>query len=190
MGYDCQMLRCPEPRPDYEPQYADDPGYFRVVQHGMPVLVAFMLAAGVLDDDEEAPAFPAWPPAGLSDDARASLLMENDAGAPPPMTEAEQAALAAWEEHADAVRATRSKDPGAVPNFKFGLQMDWFVSEEEAHIIASGLRRTLTEEPATFLRVLAQVTDAELSGDDALAWIASWAKFNEVAAEHGGYRIE
>ena len=190
MGYDMQMLRQPAPLPpDYEPQYADDPGYFRVVQHGMPVLSLFMFLAGVIDEDEEGPAFPPWPPEGIADAQRAEAILDAENVAVPPVTESERDAMRAWEARADVVRRTLSQLPGRVPAFKFGLQMDWIVSEGEAQIIASGLRRALAETPEVFVDAVAQIPDAGLSGDEALAWIRRWMRFNEISADNGGYRV-
>jgi hypothetical protein len=190
VGYDMQMLRRPEPIPEgYRPQYAVDPGYFRVVQRGMPVLSLFMSLAGVLDEDEEGPAFPVWPPAGIADAPRADALFTGVDSAVPPATDAEREAMRSWEERAEVVRRTPSRFPDRVPAFKFRLQMDWVVSDEEARTIATGMRRALEDEPEVFEIAVAHLPAAGLSGDEALDWIRRWARFNEVAADNGGYRI-
>jgi hypothetical protein len=185
-----QMLRSPEsPPPDYEPQYSDDPGYFRVVQHGMPVLCLLMSLAGVLDESGEEPSFPDWPPPGIANAERAHALFVDGEGVDPPPTEAELEAIRWWDERANVVRRSRSQAADRVPAFKFGLQMDWIVGEEEARVIARGLRRALAENPQLFEDAVARLPAAGLSSQEALDWIRRWARFNEVAAEHGGYRI-
>jgi hypothetical protein len=77
--------------------------------------------------------------------------------------------------------ASRSPDPHSVPAFKFSSNESWIVTPDECLAIAAALERLLRD---TRSRV-------DVSPDEApvLDFIESFARFNRVCAEHGGYEV-
>ncbi len=85
----------------------------------------------------------------------------------------------------------RSTWPGRVPDFKFGSNDGWIVTADEARDIADGLFRLLADNWGAILHALSQLSIVgELSEEDARTWTQSWARYNDLAAGHGGYVVE
>lgn len=182
MGYDMSTVETPTTTPSgYWPQIDDDPGYFRLNIWGMGMMYDVMGVAGVLDFEARHPKWPKWPPKGMSEERAEqleSIRFENeDADAPTtPPTRAEMEQIEAHRQAETEVRSKRSRKRGKVPGFKFGSNDGWIVTPEECLLIAEAVREVLA-------------CGAEWDPKSVLLLILRWAAYNELAAEHGGYKV-
>jgi hypothetical protein len=212
MGFDIQMVEPPTAAEVKKAQLDhDDPGYFRFNWSAMPVMVVTMAWAGAVVE-EKAPAWPAWPPKGTPDNRKELLEESLYDKLDPKLTVAEKKATIAMRGELDKLRATRSKQRGKVPSFKFAANDGYVVSAAECAIIATKLRAFAKQVTADKLIELEKLyreaqqplVDAAkqrgetviignqplgLTLDEYRAWILQWAAYNDVASHHRGYSI-
>lgn len=188
MGFDLYMARPPANVSGYEPQYEGMPEYFRVTSATMPALVAAMERAGVVDLAMPTPRLPTWPPGRHA----SSSPPEDTSARPsvePPSTASELAILDEFRERRLEVLGARSPERSKVPAFKFASNDGWRISPEECRAIADGLTHALTMREAEVLDGFFRAGGA-LSRVDARAFLDAFARYNAVAAEHDGYRVD
>lgn len=189
MGYDLHMVRTPDAvDPELANSY-DRPGYYRFNVWGMGVTVGALEWADAIHHGD-APPIPELEVPGL-DEERIHAAIEfiqaeqdddgDDADEPP--TEAELAAARAYlRAHEEAVSAS-SLQEGRVGAFKFQSNDGWLVTPEECREIARKLRASADVIASDYF------PDAGVARADGERWVLGFARYNEIAAEHGGYRV-
>ncbi len=188
MGFDMYMVRKPTSLPEgYKAQYSDMPDYHRNRVGAMPVTLCAMEWADCLRY-ATMPEMPDFPPPGFEDEERAGDILAwidepDEIEIDPPATEAEIAACRAYHEAVEAILTTSSLEDGRVASYKWDSNDGWLVTPEECAVIAEKIR----EHAEMIARDM--FTDAGFSVEDGLEWLDTWAWFNAVAAEHGGYRV-
>lgn len=185
MGYDLHMVRTPATvDADELPNSSGVAGYYRFNVRGMAMTVGALEWADVIHYGR-APAIPSFPPAGLEEVRAVALVDHLHAGADlePAATEAEFEAVQGYLEACDAAVSGSSLVDGKVGAYKFQSNDGWLVTPEECVAIAAGLRRHGEVIAREFF------TDAGISAEDGRRWVAGFARYNEIAAEHGGYRV-
>ena len=189
MGFDLRILEPLGALPaQYAPQYVDAPEYFRIPVAAMEAMRAALRVADVLDESARTPSFPPWPPPEAQSDFEPVARAAERTSLEPPSTATELAALDAYRARRATVLRTTSGDPARVPAFKLGSNDGWIVSAPEAHAIAAGLRAALAADPDALHEAM-RAAGSPLARPEALAWVAAFAAYNELAAEHGGYRV-
>lgn len=187
MGYDMHMRRAPVEAPEgHLPQYEGQPGYHRFNLRAMSVMLGAMEWAACL---HYAPA-PVWPefPEFMTDDRAIAVMIfleheddgELDGVAP---SDRERAAMEAYIAARQAVREVDSLRDGSVGKYKLLSNDGWWVNPGECRAIAAAVRSHAAVIAADFL------TDAGWGEAQGLSWLKSWADFNALAAEHGGYCV-
>src|SRR5262249_26310382 len=118
-------------------------------------------------DYDAPPEDPPWPPpeSGITEARAEELLQHFDMEEPlsAPSTAAERTAFKRFAAARRAWRATRSKERGKIPEFKFGSNDGWIVSKTEARTIAKALQKVLDDEG--LFSLLADVLDLPSSAD-------------------------
>lgn len=186
MGYDLQMVRTPPAVDEKElPNSSGIAGYYRFNVWGMRMTVGALEWADAIHYGP-APEIPELELDGLEEDgvfaAMEALRGEAPADAPSP-TQAELAAARAYlQAHEDAVSSSSLTD-GRVGAFKFQTNDGWLVTPEECAVLARKLRAHADLIARDYF------PDADVSREDGLKWILGFARYNEIAAEHGGYRV-
>lgn len=111
--------------------------------------------------------------------------------------------LGSHESAMDDLLAREAASPGKIPAHKFGSNESWLVTPAECVLIATGLRRALaaqgdalfpSEQPTSALaEAIGEHFGAEPpeapEPEEARRWIDDWIAYNEIASEHGGYRV-
>ncbi|PCC75372.1 hypothetical protein SAMN02745121_03901 [Nannocystis exedens] len=186
MGYDLQMVRTPEAADETElPNSHGIAGYYRFNLWGMRMTVGALEWADAIHDGP-APEIPDLELNGLDEDrvftAIEALRGDAPADAPTP-TQAELAAARAYVQAHEAAVSASSLQDGRVGAFKFQTNDGWLVTPEECAALARKLRQ--------HAEVIARdyFPDADVSREDGLKWMLGFARYNEIAAEHGGYRV-
>lgn len=197
MGYDMQMVNPPEKRlPGYTPQTRGQPALFLFSNRAMNDMFDVMQVAGVLDGDEAQRALPPWPPEGISPKRVAALgaeLFLDGADSyvvftyPHEPTAREAKLFDRWAKGTTTMLTGRSAVTNKVPACKFQSQAGWLVAPEECRLIADALAHGLDRQPDA---LLAPLLASEWPRTKAEKWIRSWASYNRVAADHGGYRVQ
>lgn len=194
MGYDMQMAIPPDELvAGYVPPLPGQEGRFLFSNHAMDDMVEVMAAAGVMDTAAAPEELPAWPPKGISqkrvDKLGAVFCVDGAEGLighdwTDPMTSREERLFEAWALAANGILTRRSDQPGKVPAYKFLSQRSWYVCPEECRLLAAALLAGLETDKSALLApyLRSGMTEAD-------AWIRRWALFNQMAAEHGGYRV-
>ena len=185
MGYDLQMVKTPASADERElPNSSGVPGYYRFNSWGMRMTLGALEWADALRWPTP-PELPEFPPAGFDEDrmeaAIAALRGERPTGSPPTADE-----LAAAREHLRELEAAVSGSSlvdGRIGAYKFESNAGWLVTPEECLALAARLRASAEVIASDFF------TDAGLTAEDGLRWVLGFARYNEVAAEHGGYRV-
>jgi hypothetical protein len=186
MGFDLQMVRAPAAADEEElPNSGGVAGYYRFDLREMQVTVGALERAEALHDGP-APEIPELACEGLDEErvfaAIEALRGEAGAGAAAP-TEAELAAARAFIAAHEAAMSASSIVGDRVGAFKFETNDGWLVTPEECRLLARKLRARC-EALAREYFPAAGVQEAA-----ARRWIVGFARYNEIAAEHGGYRV-
>jgi len=194
MGFDIFMNE--EPREigtDYEPQFEEDPRYWRFVSVGMRGMLELMHKAGVIDTNLSSPEFP-WPPEGFAEERVAEIeewvFQDSEPEAEP--TDDEKKVLRPLRKQVAQIRGTRSRNPELVPAFKFQTNDGWIIDEEECLLIADALRDAVARSRkfmGLFSSFLPSKEETGISKKEAAEWILNWAAYNELASRHGGYKV-
>lgn len=180
----------------YTPQTCGLPSLYQFANRTMADMVDVMIAAGVLDTQEAPRELPPWPPKGISQKRVAALgaeLFLDGANSyvvftyPNEPTTREAKLFDSWAKATTALLCGRSAATDKVPACKFESTAGWFVSPEECRLIAEALDRQLDRQPD---RLLASLLASGWTPTKAEKWIRSWASYNRVAADHGGYRVQ
>ncbi|MDC0720276.1 hypothetical protein [Nannocystis bainbridge] len=185
MGYDLQMVRTPPTVDEDElPNSSGVAGYYRFNVRGMATTVGALEWADAIHYGEAAP-IPELELGELDEERvlAAFAALRGEAAEGPAPTEAELAAARAYlQAHEAAVESSSLKD-GRVGAFKFQSNDGWLVTPEECAVLARKLRE--------HVEVIAQdyFPDAGVAREDGRKWILGFARYNEIAAEHGGYRV-
>ena len=184
MGYDLQMVRTPAAVDETElPNSSGIAGYYRFNMWGMNMTVGALEWADAIHY-KPAPAIPEPDLDGIEEDrlfAAIGAIRGEQTESPP--TEAElQAGRAYLEAHEAAVSGSSVVD-GRMGAFKFQSNDGWLVTPEECVVLA----RKLREHAELIARDY--FPDAGVKREDGLKWILGFARYNEIAAEHGGYRV-
>ena len=185
MGFDFEFVRpledCPD---DYEPIDDDFPDCYRFTSHAMALSLQVMQDAGVIDNEQSVPSLPEWPPAGFDPQRAKNLeryLEEPDvlrSRLLPPE-------IPLFDAYVRAEECAQS-NPGKVPAFKFQSNDGWFVTPDECRAIDNALRRAIEKNvEAVFDLLTADGSDRE----SAIECLRSWAEYNRLAANCGGYRV-
>lgn len=187
MGYDFTMVRTPPSVDARElPNSNGIPGNYRFTTWGMQMTLGALewadaihyerthtlpaLEVGALDTDDVAAAFaslaaPGGEPVGPTPSAAALDLVRRHQRA------------------CEEVLTRSSLRDGRVGAYKFQSNDGWLVTPEECEV----LDRCLRASAAMIARDM--FTDAGLTAEDGLRWVLGFARYNAVAAEHGGYRV-
>ncbi|MEZ4453483.1 MAG: hypothetical protein R3B09_28745 [Nannocystaceae bacterium] len=193
MGFDLQMVRAPASADIQElPNSGGVPGYYRFNTWGMKLTLGALEWADAIHY-AQAPTFPPFPPAGVDvDRAYAALERVNvgpddetydDTEGDDPPTDAEIAAVRIYKAARDAVAEASSIIDGQVGAYKLVTNDAWLVTPEECRILAARLREHVELIARDFF------PDAGVSVEDGRTWLLGFARYNELAAEHGGYRV-
>lgn len=192
MGYDLQMVRAPASVDEDElPNSSGVPGYYRFNNWGMRMTVGALEWADAIHGGA-APPFPEFPPAGLDVDRAYAALdrlsvapddetFDEDGGDPP--TDAEIEAVRIYKAARDRVAATPSIVDDRIGGYKFASNDGWLITPDECRIVARRLRERVDMIARDFF------PDAGVSEADGRRWLLGFARYNELAAEHGGYRV-
>jgi len=183
MGYDLQMVRTPPAADETElPNSSGIAGYYRFNVRGMSMTV------GALEWAEAIHYRPApWPDTeldGMDDDRLLEVIdaLDGEETDPPP-TEAELKVVRAHLAAHEAAVSGSSLVDGRVGAFKFQSNDGWLVTPEECVVLARQLREHAELIARDFF------PDAGIEAEDGRRWILGFARYNEIAAEHGGYRV-
>ncbi len=194
MGFDIYMLTEPSDLgSDYQPQFPDEPQYWRFVSVGMGAMAELMYKAGVIETETPMPDWP-WPPEGIPEERIEEIeewVFADDELETEP-TDEEKAILRPIRAQIMSIRSTRSADSTKVPAIKFATNDGWFVSPEECQIIATGLRMAIAKSRRFFGLIssfLPSKKESGISKKEAEEWILNWAAFNELSSRYGGYKI-
>jgi hypothetical protein len=191
MGFDMYtVLPVREFPEDYEPLCGEMPGYYQLTFSGMFEVVAAMAVAGILDEEMTAPRQPRWPPREIPEERAEELrpvildpkkLRRRIRPDEVPIIER---FLKRWH----AATGRRSKAAGKVPTFKFTSNDGWWVRPEECRVVSTALAETLRDRPRDLHEGLrARGYKRSLRAVEPL--VAPWARYNHIAADHGGYRV-
>lgn len=185
MGYDLRMVQTPASADEQElPNSSGIPGYYRFNGWGMRMTLG-VLEWAAASRYAKPPERPAFPPAGFTVEAMeaAILALRNPPPPDPPPTEAELAAAREYlRAHEQAVSGSSLLD-GRIATYKFESNEGWLVTPAECLELAKKLRAHAEVIARDFF------TDAGLTEDDGRRWVLGFARYNEIAAEHGGYRV-
>jgi hypothetical protein len=140
--------------------------------------------------------WPAWPPEEWDEQRAWDLVgaLDEEPGGDtrrvelatltPPVNLPERVTVLRYLSKRDAHRSIRSDDPARVPRIKFASNDYWTLAPDECRLIAAGLGHALVTDGAGLWEHQADLKEPEMT-----AWIQQWIRFNEIAAEHGGYRV-
>jgi hypothetical protein len=188
VGFDFRIAEAPERWPaSYRPQYDDAPEYFRVTHKAMHALRAALVATGAIDVEARVPSFPPWPPEPLTRLRAAGVEMATEQGMTiePPSTATEVEVLERWRNKRAAALETTSADPDKVPAFKLGSNDGWRLTPGECRALGKALRATIADHPDALVAAVTE-SGSTLARDESLAWLAAFADYLAVAADHGG----
>lgn len=192
MGYDLQMVRAPASVDEEElPNSSGVPGYYRFNNWGMRMTVGALEWADAIHGGA-APRFPDFPPPGVDVDRAYAALdrlsvapgdetYDEDEGDPP--TDAELDAVRTYKIARDLIAAKPSIVDDQVGAYKFASNDGWLITPDECRILARRLRASVDMIAEQFF------PDAGVSAEDGRRWLLGFARYNELAAEHGGYRV-
>ncbi len=185
MGYDLKMVKTPASADERElPNSSGIPGYYRFNGWGMRMTLGVLEWADAIHY-AAAPERPAFPPAGFSVEPMeaAILALRGEPQPGPGPTDAELAAAREYlRAHEQSVSGSTLQD-GRLATYKFESNEGWLVTPEECLALAKRLRDKAEVIAREFF------TDAGLTADDGRRWVLGFARYNEIAAEHGGYRV-
>ncbi|MCY1057618.1 hypothetical protein [Nannocystis sp. SCPEA4] len=186
MGFDLQMVRTPAAADEAElPNSSGIAGYYRFNVWGMNMTVGALEWADAIHY-KSAPPIPEPELNGIDEDRLFETIEALRGEAPEtaaPPTEAEvRAARAYVQAHEDSVSASSLVD-GRVGAYKFQTNDGWLVTPEECVVLARKLRQHAELIARDYF------PDAGVKQDDGRRWILGFARYNEIAAEHGGYRV-
>lgn len=185
MGYDLQMVQTPSSADERElPNSSGVPGYYRFNSWGMRMTLGVLEWANATYWAKP-PIRPGFPPAGFTEEriAGAICVLRGEEPSASPPTEAELAAAREYlRAHEEAVSGSSLVD-GRIGVYKFESNEGWLVTPAECLALASRLR----EHAEVIARDM--FTDAGLTAEEGLRWVLGFARYNEIAAEHGGYRV-
>jgi hypothetical protein len=185
VGFDFKMVRTPASADEAElPNSGGVPGYYRFNTRGMAMTMGVFEWADVLHW-EGRPTLPTLASSGMHDDrARAAIAAVRGHGDPDErLTDAELAAARELlRAHDEAVSRDSLRD-GRVGAWKFASNDGWLVTPDECRAIAARLRAHAEVIASDFF------PDAGIPYKDGLKWVLGFARYNEIAAEHGGYRV-
>ncbi len=190
MGFDIRMEREPSSYPpDYEPQYAGEPAYYRIVEGSQWIILGIMIAAGVVDTEKEPPEIPEWPPLSMSDERFEQIepYMDDPIALRGVLTPEEWQLYESYQRELGEATEVNSVWPGLVPAFKFKSSDGWLVSPAECRSIADGLDKLLRVGHPPLFQWLEK--EKGCSATVAQELIRSWGGYNRVASECDGYRV-
>lgn len=184
MGYDLHMAETPDSVDEKElPNSSGVPGYYRFNVWGMGMTVGALEWAGAIYHGEP----PPLPELEGIDEDRVHVAVEVVRGGKPPKkkppTEAELAAARAYLDAHEKAVSKSSLKRGRVGAYKFQSNDGWLVTPKECLVIASKLRASVDVIARDFFG------DAGIAEKDGRRWVLGFARYNEIAAEHGGYRV-
>lgn len=185
MGYDLQMVRTPAGADAQElPNSSGIAGYYRFNVRGMAMTVGALEWADAIHY-RPAPEIPDLQLDGHPEErviAAIEALRGADPGEAPP-TAAELAVARAYLEAHEAAVSSSSLVDDRVGAFKFQSNDNWLVTPEECVVLARKLRAHAEMIARDYF------PDAGVEQADGRKWILGFARYNEIAAEHGGYRV-
>ncbi|WAS99198.1 hypothetical protein [Nannocystis punicea] len=186
MGYDLQMVRTPPAADENElPNSSGIAGYYRFNMWGMRMTVGALEWADAIHYGP-APEIPELELDGLDEDRVFAALEAVRGEAPedaPAPSAAELAAARAYLQAHEAAVSASSLQNGRAGAFKFQSNDGWLVTPEECAALAGKLRQHADLIARDYF------PDADVSREDGHKWILGFARYNEIAAEHGGYRV-
>jgi hypothetical protein len=195
MSFWMQFVRPSTSLPEwYEPPTSDFPDMYDLTIQGMGAIVTAMSVADLLDKETAAPELPRWEDVGLSTE-RGQELFDYWVYRPEPgrptladvLEPHERPAVAEYLARFEAATG-QPAPPERALGYKFRTNDGWLVTPDECLVIADGLDEALTNFRGTLVLELRWrgYSHTEESIADLLS---PWAKYNRVAADHGGYRV-
>ena len=179
----------------YQPPSPKYPDVYDLSIQGMGAIKTAMSVADLLDEATAAPELPRWEDFGLSVERWEELSdywVYGSKPGQPTLAEAlkphERPAVAEYLTRFEAATG-QPAPPGKALGYKFRTNDGWLVTPDECRVIADGLEAALAKRRAKLVRGLQARGYSDHSKESVADLLSPWAKYNRIAADHGGYRI-
>jgi hypothetical protein len=195
MSFWMQFVRPATNLPEwYEPPTTDFPDLYDLTIQGMGAIVTAMSFLYLLDEEAPVPEVPRWEDVGLSTERGQELFQywvyRPQPGRPTLEDVIEPHERAAFADYLARFEAATGQPapPDRALGYKFRSCDGWLVTPDECLVIADVLEENLANFRGTL--ALEMGYRGYPHTEESIADLLSpWAKYNRVAADHGGYRV-